>query len=201
MGYRTYIGKISKTEWEKITDLSREEFYKLHDEDIEDGYVSMREMCEELYEFGKYTEFDDSKFYTPFFRNTETQKYYSSDHDLHIVGKDFFEHVINHYVGLIKKYYENLLKSFWDSENRDFNLKNIDTPEGKKSTIDCVQHCRSLALEWGVTNWFTERPPFNLESDTQTITTSWKYEYSIFELVRLYKTFDWENDLLIYYGW
>ena len=32
-------------------------------------------------------------------------------------------------------------------------------------------------------------------------TNSWSYEYSIFELVRLYKTFDWENDNLVLMGW
>ena len=95
MGYRTYVGKILKTEWEKVTDLSIEELRKLHDEDLEDGWVGPYDLCEELYELGKYTDFDDSKFYTPFFRNNETQEYYNGDHDFHIVGKDFFEHIIS----------------------------------------------------------------------------------------------------------
>lgn len=29
----------------------------------------------------------------------------------------------------------------------------------------------------------------------------WDYEYAIFELVRLYKSFDWENDELVLVGW
>ena len=109
MGYRTYIAEISKTEWEKITDLSIEELRKLHDEDPEDGWVSMSDICKELYEFGKYTEFD-SKFYTPFFRNKKTQDYYDGDHDFHIVGKDFFEHLITHYSNNVRKYYDEMLK-------------------------------------------------------------------------------------------
>jgi hypothetical protein len=154
MGYRTYIGKISKTEWEKLTDLSREELYKLHDEDPEDGWVSMTDLCKPLYELGKYTEFDDSKFYTPFFRNKETQEYYNGDHDFHIVGKDFFEHVIKHYSDKVRKYYEDMLKSFWNPETKDFKVSLDElTPEYKKSLYLCIEHCRSMGLEWGAARW------------------------------------------------
>lgn len=200
MGYRTYIGKIPKTEWEKITDLSLDDLYKLKGVDREDDYLSMTEICEELYEFGKYTEFDNEKFYTPFFRNKETQEYYSSDHDFHIVGKDFFEHVINHYVGLIRQYFHNILKPFINEETNRFDLRGImDTSEQKMGMMDCVEYARGMAQEWGVASFFDDTRPFNLEGNV--ITNSWKYEYSIFELVRIYKTFDWENDYLVYYGW
>lgn len=199
MGYRTYIARISKTEWEKITDLSKEELYKLHDEDPEDGWVSMTDICEELYEFGKYTEFDDEKYYTPFFRNTETQEYYSGDHDFHIVGKEYLELIIKHYSQKVKSYYSSMLKSFLDDNGR-FDIKSLDSPESKKGAMECIEHCRSMALEWGVSGWFEDSLPYNLEKK-DSITTSWKYEYSIFELVYIYKKFDWENDLLIYYGY
>jgi len=200
MGYRTYIGKIPKTEWEKITDLSLDDLYKLKGVDREDDYLSMSELCEDIYEFGKYTEFDDEKFYTPFFRNKETQEYYSSDHDFHIVGKDFFEYVINHYVGLIRKYFHNILKPFINEETNRFDLRGImDTSEQKMGMMDCVEYARGMAQEWGVASFFDDTRPFNLEGNV--ITNSWKYEYSIFELVRIYKTFDWENDYLVYYGW
>lgn len=32
------------------------------------------------------------------------------------------------------------------------------------------------------------------------VTSSWLYEYAIFEPVRLYKTFDFENDVLVLLG-
>jgi len=200
MGYRTYIGKIPKTEWEKITDLSLDDLYKLKGVDREDDYLSMTEICEELYEFGKYTEFDNEKFYTPFFRNKETQEYYSSDHDFHIVGKDFFEHVINHYTEKIRDNYRKMLEPFWNEVTGRFDPMNkLDTPEGKIASLDCLNHLHSNAIEWGVMSFFEGGTPFTLKGDV--ITNSWKYEYSIFELVRVYKTFDWENDYLIYYGW
>jgi len=199
MGYRTYIGKIAKTEWEKITDLSKKELYKIHDENPEDGWVGPYDICKPLYEFGKYTEFDDGKYYTPFFRNNETQEYYNGDHDFHIVGKEYLELIIKHYSQKIKSYYSDMLKSFSDDNGR-FDIKSLDTPENKKGVMECIGHCRDLALEWGISGWFEDSLPYNLENGG-SVTTSWKYEYSIFELVRLYKTFDWENDLLIYYGY
>ena len=42
--------------------------------------------------------------------------------------------------------------------------------------------------------------PYDLDDDTDCIVNSWKYEYVIFELVRIYKTFDWKNDVLLYVG-
>lgn len=43
--------------------------------------------------------------------------------------------------------------------------------------------------------------PFNLDDGKDEVTSSWKYEYSIFELVRIYKSFDWENNVMIHYGY
>jgi hypothetical protein len=42
--------------------------------------------------------------------------------------------------------------------------------------------------------------PYDLNRDDE-VTTSWKYEYAIFELVRIYKTFDWKKNVMIYYGY
>ena len=33
------------------------------------------------------------------------------------------------------------------------------------------------------------------------LVSSWKYEYEVFELVRIYKTFDWKRNVMIYYGY
>ena len=43
--------------------------------------------------------------------------------------------------------------------------------------------------------------PYNTDIEDEKIVNSWLYEYSIFELVRLFKKFDWENDVLLLYGW
>lgn len=57
-----------------------------------------------------------------------------------------------------------------------------------------IEHIRSMRTEW------TCLTPYNLKNG-DNITTSWKYEYAIFELVRIYKSFDWKRNVMIYYGY
>ena len=64
MGYRNYIGYIPKMEYDKIKDLSKEELYSYYGK----GYVSTCDLSiKELYEFGKYCDFELAKFIKPFF--------------------------------------------------------------------------------------------------------------------------------------
>ena len=43
--------------------------------------------------------------------------------------------------------------------------------------------------------------PIDLDETRERITGDWLYEYAIFELVRVYKEFDWEHDALVLVGW
>lgn len=59
------------------------------------------------------------------------------------------------------------------------------------------------AIEDKIETWSNEFGvyPLNLDLSNSRITDSCLYEYGIFELVRLYKTFDWENNNLVLMGW
>ena len=37
--------------------------------------------------------------------------------------------------------------------------------------------------------------------EKECLVSSWLYEHTIFDLVRIYKTFDWENKCLLFMGW
>ena len=42
---------------------------------------------------------------------------------------------------------------------------------------------------------------FNIDlSDRKLVSGSWIYKYAIFDMIFIYKTFDWENDLMVVYG-
>lgn len=41
----------------------------------------------------------------------------------------------------------------------------------------------------------------NLSEHSERVASSWLYEHTIFDLVRIYKTFDWENKRLMFCGW
>lgn len=217
MGYRTYIGKLSKSEYDEVKDLTKEELFKRFNEEQEDGWVGPYEIAKILYEFGKYTEFDDNKFYKPFFTNEDLQNWYVEEHDFWVVGKDYLEHIINYYRDKIRTYYKEMLEPFhteneltskflnsikkhygYSKDKYTFDLSLI-TDEEQTALFKLIEHIRSMGREWGAYS-FLNMQPYDLE-DGPEVTTSWKYEYNIFELVRIYKTFDWENDILVYYGY
>lgn len=213
MGYRTYIGKIKRSEYEKIKNLSPEELNKFQSEDDE-YYFDTSKYISEIYEFGKDTQFDDENFYTPFFTNEKCQELYFSDTELWVVEKDYLKHIIEHYRTKIISFYESRLNSFgfgeevskfmsqkpklsWDAENfeRQYHLDFSNITDKEASSIwNIIHDAKSNLHEWKL------NPPYDLDGGDE-VSLSWKYEYAIFELVRIYKQFDWENDILVYYGY
>lgn len=223
MGYRTYIGSMPKREYNKIKSMSREqliEHYKLEVEPDE-NYIGMGvyDFGETLYEFGKYTDFQPpKKSLKTFFKNKELNKYFTEEHDFYIVTKEFLEYIIETYKKRISDYYNDMMNPFFGVKNgvlerdkpSDF-LKSIKTDykypendttfdftkitqEEQNALFKIIEHVRSMRTEW------TCLTPFNLESG-DSITSSWKFEYGIFELVRIYKSFDWKRNVMIYYGY
>jgi hypothetical protein len=213
MGYRTYIGYLPKEKYQEIKDLPKTELLSKFGED-EDGYVGPYEIGKELYEFGKYTNFnppDGSMF--PFFSNRELQEFYSEDNELWVVNKDFLKYIIETYKEKIRGYLGDMVKPFLDEDGyRGDFLKSVKTNYGIKedkyefdgsvlnkdqqnSIVNILNHIISINSEWNML------APFNLDDGKDEVTSSWKYEYSIFELVRIYKSFDWENNVMIHYGY
>ncbi len=184
MGYRTYIASIPRREYDHIMHFTKEELcaYKK----VDDGYVGVYDIATtKLYEFGKYTEFDNSKFFKPFFSDERLQSEMCSDSDFYVVEKDYLKHIIEHYNEKVKAFYKELLSGITED-----NVNSI--PQSKAAEF--YNHIRSNSNEW------LHLTPFDLDSGDE-VSTSWKYEYSIFELVRIYKSFDWESNLMVYYGY
>jgi hypothetical protein len=209
MGYRLYLGLLSKSKHDEIKNLSLKEIYDLHDEDIEDGYVSPNDIIEkQLYELGSYVDFDDDKFYKRVFNLDEVNNRFIEEDDFWIVEKDFLEHIINSYNNRVKNYYNEMMKPFINTKNNPSEFLNtikrttdgvsFDFSKISQEETDAfwkmLEHIRSMRIEWCALT------PFDFKKDDK-ITKSYKFEYAIFELIRIYKTFDWENNLLIYYGY
>lgn len=185
MGYRNYIGYISKREHNKIKNFTKEELLTYNNEDIEDGYVGPYDITKELYGFGKYCDFETKKLIKQFFKNKDLQKYYNNESEFYIIGKEFLEAVIKNYTEKIKTYYSNMLK--------DIDPNNFDSIT-KEKISEIYVHINGMSTEW---NYLT---PYDLENGDE-ITTSWKYEYGLFELIRIYKHFDWKRNIMVYYGY
>jgi hypothetical protein len=198
MGYRNYIGYISKREYNKIKSLNQKQlsqFYNVEEDDCYRGFVK------ELYEYGKYVEFQPpKKSFKPFFKNKELQKQYNEDQELYAVTDEFFAYTIDSYKEIIQTYYIKMLAPFREDHailslyNKDYDLSELSL-EQKNAVLKMIQHVNSMSMEW------LALTPYDLHNDTSEINSSWKYEYAIFELVRIYKTFDWKRNVLVYYGY
>ena len=201
MGYRNYIASIPRKEYDKIKNYTKEELYKYKNEPLDDdmGYVGVYDIAQtKLYELGKYVDSFPKRLFKPVFLNKELQKDFTQEHDFYLVGKKFLESVADVYSNKVKDYYKTMLEPFLNDdkyprlkEPKDYNPQDV---------LKMAEHIRSMASEWGSIPPFLSQLPYDLKNG-DAVTTSWKYEYAQFELVRIYKTFDWKNNVLIYYGY
>lgn len=223
MGYRNYIGIMPKKDYNKIKSLTKQEVYDYYkvksDFEDEEPYIGVYDFGKELYELGKYVDFNPPKgSVKPFFKKKDTQDRWEGDNELNIVTKEFLGYVIDSYKERIKTYYNDILIPFFgekaDIYKRD---KPSDFLNSVKHTYDenfdpvysfdfskltqkettalfkIIDHVKSMRLEW-------IHKTYDLDRGDE-VTTSWKYEYVIFELVRIYKNFDWKKNVMIYYGY
>ena len=226
MGYRTYVASMPKRDYNKIKSMTKDqliEHYKIErlDYEIEEGYIGMGvyDFGTALYEFGKYTDFEPPKgSLKTFFKNKELNKYYTDDHDFNIVTPEFLAYIIDSYKKIVEDYYNKMMTPFfgkkverYDRDNPtnflnsvkvEYNYPNnkynfdfsLITQEEQNALWEMIDHVRIMRMEWALMK------PYDLTNGDE-VTTSWKYEYAIFELVRIYKTFDWKKNVMIYYGY
>ena len=60
---------------------------------------------------------------------------------------------------------------------------------------DCIERMRVM-VDNSIDFTLTDIP-----EESETILNSWLFEYQIFELVRLYKSIDWNKYTILFYGW
>lgn len=197
MGYRHYFYKLPKTELEEIKNCkTNAEFCKWAEsrgyraEQLEDEppYVPIYEVGKEICEFGKHVDwaFEMQSKNESIFDSEDLKEWYS-DYAPVTCTKDDFLFVIEYYKQKIVDYYKSLLEL--DHEEKALGM----TLEQKWKN-----HINNQLREWDNEFGFC---PLNTDLSCSKINRSWLYEYEIFELIRVYKTFDFENDALILLGW
>lgn len=180
---------IDKSVVEEIKDMSIEELTKRFMPTGEQDYFYHRNLpTEQLYELGKYIEYADQIQATgkPLFTKEDTHKALE-EYDMYVIGEEGFRKLIEIYQNIVVGYYESLLVT--DDEN-DLYIYEPKTAEQKQQ-----QHVKTYLTEW------KRGFAINLDTDVEEITHSWKYEYALFELVRKFKTFDFKNKAILFYGW
>lgn len=211
MGYRNYLGSLPKKEYNKIKNLTINELFEHNGKKWSDNSDDMDSLrvydiaYNRHYELGKYVDEFPKGLFKPVFKNKETQKYFTNEQDFYVVQPEFVLHLIEHYTKLVKDYYKKLLNDFYDGNKSkaEFMIsKNYPITEQEMTSIYVlINHVREMANEWGVAGFFEDTLPYNTNLDNSNIVSSWSYEYEIFELVRLYKAFDWKRNIMVYYGY
>jgi hypothetical protein len=180
MGYRIRLGKISKIIHEtKYKNKTYEELKLKYFFEDSEYYFWRPEEYTQLYEIGKYVSYDQglSDFYA-------FDVFEKEEGEFSILSKEGLKIIIEDYHNNIKNYYKEIIDNFEEK------LKNDDIKNHFLHTLN---------------NW--DNPycvlPYYLDEEHPdgVIVKSWIREYAIFNLVYIYKFFDWENDYLIYSGW
>ena len=181
MGYRNYLNRLPKSTYLEVKDLTEHELCKLygdydeHENGEIEAWFSERDLpgFEELYELGKYCEFKIDGVKSRFWTHRMSGE---DDCEFSLGSKELVLQIIDEYRQAVFEGYEKFSK--------ETNLELIHK--------EMVNKARE---------WREDYPPYNIDENTTKLVNSWKYEYEVFELVKLLKNFDWENDVLIYNGY
>lgn len=227
MGYRHRLSSIPKKEYNKIKSLEIEALNKHFGVDSKEyGEIWRGDFSTEIYELGEFWEYSNAPkgSIQTFFKKKDIEAYYNDDTDLKIVTKEFFFFILETYKEKVRTIYKDMLqpfglkkedhdksaylKSIQRKLDKDFNEVKIGditliTEEENIAINKLIDHVRTMGWEWGITpfgdsdNYISA---INLVDTDKHITSSFKFEYAIFELNRLYKSFDWDKNLLVFTG-
>lgn len=184
MGYRNYVASLPKEVHKEAKDLTSKELcekYTPNDKEEEDGYIYFDDhrslpRFKELHCFGKYCEFGIQDNLTRFYSKRDDLY---EDCEFHVLDKDGF-------IKIIEWYHQKNAEYFTDM------VAKVENVSAMRS------HFAGKLSEWK--NGYNIKP-YNLEPEKSEMISSWKYEYAIFELVRIYREFDWENNVMVWYGY
>lgn len=197
MGYIHYLYAVPKKQVAEIQACKTNEDwcnfaenygYKVNRDCCDDGsgWFSPYKVGTKLYELGKYSKigFKLESERPSLFTSDELRERYS-DYGFALLTKDDFKAVIEFYRQKIISWFKSLLEIKDSSEQYQFEILKGEAQD----KLD-----RWSGKYFGIS-------PINLDESRELITDSWSYEYAIFELVRVYKVFDWENNELVLVGW
>lgn len=205
MGYRHCLYAVPKKQVAEIQACKTNEDwcnfaenygYKVDRDCCDDGsgWFSPYKIGTKLYELGKYSEigFKLESERPSLFTSEELKERYS-DYGFALLAKDDFKAVIEAYRQKIVDWFESLL----NPDKSQITANKLSKEERKRLEWEC--EIKDKLEKWS--GKYFGVLPIDLDESRERIAGSWSYEYAIFELVRLYKAFDWENDDLVLVGW
>lgn len=202
MGYRHHMYIVPRKKVEDIRNLTYaelKEYARVHGGlygDDEGSWVYLNDIVDgqEFFDFGKYYDNADEieKLGTPLFLIEDTQEYFE-EYSPYVVEKDAVICAIEYYRKKIVNWYSELLMT-----QEEFDATHEEWERRVKQEERIRKHLESQRREWK--NRFGIIA-VDLNMENNRITNSRLCEYEIFELVHQFKTMDWENNTLVFYGW
>lgn len=205
MGYRHYLYAVPKKQVAEIQACKTNDdwcnFAEKHgynvDRDCRDdgsGRVFPYQIGSAIYELGKRSEigFKLESERPSLFTSEELKERYSDD-GFALLTKDDFKAIIEFYRQKIVDWFQSLLNP---NESR-IDANKLSKEERKH--LEWEYEIRDKLDAWS--GKYFGILPIDLDESWERITGDWSYEYAIFELVRAYKAFDWENNDLVLVGW
>ena len=174
MGYRVKLGSLPKsTETNKLRDMTPEEALSFYDYRLDACYRP--EELTHLYEIGKSVSYVNGTF-EAFHNKFDCYEWHEAE--MYILTKESLITIIQQQEKEVADYYKRLLDEKDPDEIHSYLF-------GKSNT-------------WR--NKFFSSIQYEEDKDGE-MTRSWYTDYAIFNLVYILKTFDFENNYLIYSGW
>ncbi len=178
MSYRHYLYAIDKDKLDLMRNLSKHELEKQYGEDYGNGgyFLWPPHLLQDcIFEYGSYSDFSAKilPLGKDVFTNKDVLESTLAEKDFVEVGKDAILLTIEEMrVGILDQY-----------------KKWLENPESGKHTFS-----------YRIMQW-SKCPPYNINENTPSICNADPWEYLVFELARILKTFDWENRTLIFAGY
>lgn len=190
MGYRQYLYQVDKKFVEHIRACkTNEEYGNVFKANVvgyedEDEYYPVYKLGKELFEFGKYYENSDEmyKHGDSLFSSEElNERYY--DYGPIVIDKEGLLCAIEWQSKKVTSFYEDLMRE-----------KSANKYDDRNQFDRLLEHASDYLRWW-------KFGACDLKENSDRVANSWLYEHTIFDLVRIYKTFDWDNYCMIFAGW
>ena len=175
MGYRNYLYSVDKKIGDELKKMELKELKNKYSKDKKYDYVCFSDLpFEELFCLGKGVDVLDVINRTSFFNDSETHDYFNDNSfECCLIDKMSFLKIIEWYIEEIKDFFNDIHN---DAER-------------------CMYFIMEKCDEWN------RNFACDLRENTNCISSkSWSDDYRIFELIRLYKTFDFDNKYLLWVG-
>lgn len=190
MGYRHYLYQVNKGLVDKIRACKTNDEYgevfkaNVSGGDDEEEYFPIYDLGKTLFEFGMYYE-NAGEMYKhgdSLFTSEELNERYE-EYGAIVLDKSGLLCAIEWQAKRITSIYEDLLKE-----------KSISPYDGRSQFDRLAEHARDYLRWW-------KHGACDLGENSDHVAGSWLYEHTIFDLVRIYKTFDWEKNCIVFVGW